>query len=528
MSIFSTKFLKRNIVGVLILIAVIAIGIHLYSHQNSPVNSLRNNISHVNVTSVAKLSFATSSLPVIATVTSLNQATVLAQIPGEIVSLPHSLGDNVSTGDIIAKFSNNTQQAAVLQAQGAYEAALAGLTNAQSISTRMSIISVKQSINNIQNAQNALSNALKNMYSMLDDAVHTKADQLFSNPRNSTIRIIITIPNERLALLILQERIQLQTTFNVIFPYTKDIASSTLSAHSTHIIAATNLVIQFLGNLATAVNETQSIHGTTSPILAGYASSIAAGRNEISAGLSGLIAAKSAYDNALSALQSANNTAINGIPNAIVLAKSHIKQALGAYNGARAILEKTIIRSPINGTIVSLPITLGDYVSMFSPVAIISNPHALYLKTFVSSNDAKTLTVGGHTIINNSLNGVITFIAPARDPLTNKIEIKIGITNSSNSLTDGEVVSVMLERLTSLTKNNMRTLSIPLTAIKMTPKGPEIFTVNNSNILVSTPIQIKSIVGNSVLLTSGAAPNTRIVTDARGLSNSQEVIVNKN
>ena len=59
--------------------------------------------------------------------TSENQATILAQSAGEIVTLNSAIGDRVSAGDTIAVIENSSQQASVTEAQGAYDVAEAAL-----------------------------------------------------------------------------------------------------------------------------------------------------------------------------------------------------------------------------------------------------------------------------------------------------------------------------------------------------------------------------------------------------------------
>ncbi len=524
---FFSKFSRRYVIGTILLVALGTVAVHWYLRP-SPVNntSLKNNATQVSVATVASLSTTSNSLPIVGTVTSLNKATVLSQTSGEIVSRSRTLGDTVSAGEVIAEFANSSQQAAVLQAKGTYEVALAGLATVQETSVKGSTISVGQANQDVKNAQNALQNSLQNMYAVQDDAIHAKADQMFSNPRTRFVQITLSVPNYQLVSLIRQERIDLQRVFKNILSYTKETPSSTFDTRSASMITAARSVIQFLNHLTTAVSETPASQSASSVVLSGYAASLSGARSEVTAGLSGLIATKGAYDNALSRVQTATNSADSGITNNTALAQARVKQALGIYNAARANLGKTIIRSPIDGTIVSLPITRGDYVPMFSPVAVISNPHTLYVKTFVTSNTARAVVAGDHVLVNGSHDGIVTFVAPSLNPLTHKREIKIGLIGNRRTLTDGETVLVTFIRTpVSSTDTVNTTLSVPLSAIKVTPAGSQVFTVSTSSTLVAHKVTVKTIDGSSVLLQAGVSPTTKIVLDARGLSNGQKVIV---
>lgn len=514
-------------VGGLVIATSAIVGIHRLTAPLTTTDTLSTtNLSHVKVSSVDSLSISTSSTPIVGTITSLNQATILSQTSGEITSLSHSLGDHITTGDVIAEFENSTQQANVLQAQGAYEATQTGLKNAQTTFANGSKITELQATQNVVTAQNTFSNTLQSTYTALDDAVHAKADKLFLNPRTTSVQIILTVPDSRLASLIKQERQQLQTTFATIFTAKDGIPVETISVRSTKMITAANSVAQFLKNLSTAVNKTSPSQSMPATELSGYTLSLAMARNEVNSALAGLIATKGAYDNAVAMQQTAKNASTNGTSNAIALAKARVRQASGAVDAARSVLEKTIVRSPINGTIVSLPITLGDYVPMFSPVAIVSNLKTLYIKTFVTSNTARALTVGGGAIINGSYKGKITFIAPSLNPLTRKYEVKVEITSPHKSLTNGQTVLIAFTHAPENGNSaKERAFSVPLSAIKVTPTGPEIFTVGTSSILTAHPVAIQTIEGDSVLLRTGVTSTTTIVLDARGLSSGQKVIV---
>lgn len=511
--------------GFIIVAGAVVVARHLIappSQKNIPSATL----SHVKVSAAANLSLSNNSTPIVGTVTSLNQATILSQTSGEIVSLPYSLGDRVTAGTVIAGFENNAQQAGVIQASGAVGAARTGLANAEGTFAIGSKITAAQAAQNVKNARKAFSNALQSAYIALDDAVHAKADTLFSNPRTVSAQLILIVPNSRLVRLIRQERLALQTTFSNIAPYKNDSSGSTLDARSTTMTTAANSVIQFLGNLATAVNETLPSQSVPATALAGYTVSLGAARAEANSALSGLIAAKSAYDNALANKQAATNATTNGTPNTIALAKARLTQASGAYGAARAALEKTIIRSPINGTIISMPITLGDYVPMFSPIAIVSNSNALYIKTFVTSDTARTLAAGDSVLINGARGGIVTFVAPSLDPLTHKREVKVGIVGSHRALANGETVLVTFVHTITRTDNgNTNTITVPLSAIKVTPSGPKVFTVSTTSTLVAHSVTIQNINGDSVSLRSGITSDTKIVLDARGLSSDQKVII---
>ncbi len=510
--------------GVALLLAVVVV-YHLAS-RSAVAPSAVSEAPHVVLASVASLSDQTGPLPVTGRVTSVNKASILAVSSGEIVSLSRALGDHVSAGSVIASFENSSQRAAVLQAQGAYEGAQAALAKASGSTAQNSGLNSAQATQNAQNAATAAGSALRSAYVSLDDAVHTKADALFSNPQTTQPVLNLSVPNGQITINVQSQRVALDPLLDSVNTIAGDTSTANIDDNITAVIAKARTVEVFLDGLVDALNGAVTTPTVSASAIASYQTSISAARTEVLGAISSLTAAKSAYDSALSGANVAQNSASAGTENDIASAQANVKAALGALNAAQANLEKTIIRSPISGTIVSLPITLGGYVPSFTQVAQISNPSALEVDTYVTSEDAKTLVIGGKAVIGGKTDGVIVFIAPALDPTTGKIEVHIGIPGNQSALTDADTVTVSLERsaIGGSKTSSKNSITIPIAAAKLTPDGPLVFTVSSST-LVGNPVVFGPILGGQVTVTGGLTPDMDIVTDARGLSPGQLVVV---
>ncbi len=97
------------------------------------------------VATVADLSNNTQPVPLVGSVTSVNEAIVRAESSGRLTRVYKKLGDYVSAGSVIGEFENSLERAAVLQAQGAYESAKAGrdISLINSANTNVSIEDTK-------------------------------------------------------------------------------------------------------------------------------------------------------------------------------------------------------------------------------------------------------------------------------------------------------------------------------------------------------------------------------------------------
>ncbi len=524
-----------TIAGAIVIVAFGLIGGH-YLTRAAPLPDAALSLSHVHLASVASLSAQSGPLPVTGTITSLSKANILAQSSGEITFLSRSIGDYVGAGQIIGQFENSAQQAAVLQAQGAYDAAQASLAKVSGTNAQNSSIASGQASKSAQDARVSAITALQSAYGALDDAVHTKTDPLFTNPRSISPTLApFTIPNTQLVANIQNERAGLETVLDKARTLSEQKDHTDIDSDIATMVAAAQTVRSFLNDLIDGLNQTQSNQYISASTIATDQATAVAARSEVVGVISSLTGAKTAYDAANSSAATAANSAQSGSGNDIAASEASVKSALGSLNAAKSNLEKTIIRSPISGVIVSLPVTRGDFVSNFSPVAQVSNPGALYVAVYVTSDDARTIAVGNKATIADSASGVITFIAPAIDPTNGKIEVKVGITNGAQSVTDGEVVTVGLDRpQTPSSHKKTAGITIPIVAAKITPEGPVVFRIGTSTppdastgVLQSHPITFGSILGDRVIILSGLTPDMEIVTDARGLAEGQTVAIDR-
>lgn len=464
--------------------AVVFILLHLGG--KAPSAETVQGATHVTLASVASLSGAGGPLPVTGKVTSVSQASLSALGGGQITSLPHKLGGRVAVGQIIASFENSSQQAAVLQAQGSYDAAVAGKQAVSPVDTRVSAV-----------------NTFRTTFTTLDTILEAYVDAFFGGRTPYGPQLLLETPEDNRYGRLSLEREAIGEQMDL---YRERLAT----ADSADPIASLDFAEQLVQRTSSFLNE-----------LAISANRRTSGATD--AQLSALSSARSGLNTLATTIAAEAEAYRSGTITTTSSTDAQITIALGGLRAAQAALEKTYVRAPISGTIVSLPVNRGDFVSPGTVVAIISNPGALQVESYVTAQDAKTLSVGGKATIEGTLSGTIVFIAPALDPLTGKIQVKVSPTQSQSALTDGSTVTVALERADSKLPAK-DTITIPIAAAKMTPQGPVVFTVASST-LVSHPITFGAIRGGQVEVIQGLSLTMDIVADARGLSDGQMVVI---
>jgi len=479
---------RYSIGGAIVLIAVIVVGIH-FAIRPAATPTVPPTVPHVSVATIAALTSGTSPLSLVGNVTSLNQATILSQASGQLVSLNVAIGDQVGAGETIGQFDATSQNAALLQAQGAYQQALASQSSLSPV-----------------DAKTAATNAYVNAYGALNTALTVQVDMSFGSSTPYGPQFLLNAPTQPYGS-ISQER---QALTYEMLAYQQATVNGTTTDPITLLTEASS-VAQDILNL---INQISSIAiAANSGATAGQISAINTAHASVTGVISTLATAIQTYRS-----QSVSTTAGTN---------ANVTEALGGLQVAQANVAKTVVTSPISGTIVSLPVSQGDFVSLGATVAVVSNPNALEIDTYVTPDDAKTIGVGAVATIDNNATGTVLSIAPALDPTTNKILVKIGLTNGGDTITDGDTVSVSIaQTATAATSTASGPIVIPIEAVQVTPTGDVVFTVTPSSTLATVPVTLGTIFGGSVTILSGVTPDMDVVTDTRGLSEGEAVVVN--
>jgi multidrug efflux pump subunit AcrA (membrane-fusion protein) len=471
----------------------------------SPVVAPENTVRQVTVQSVAELSNLGSPLSLVGTVQSTAQATLRAESAGPVIAVYHSLGDYVAAGAVLAELENASQRAAVLQAQGGVDAAQAALNK----------ISVSG-----ESAKATALNALLSAYASVDSAIRATADTMITNPTGNNPQFTVTSSDSQLVATINNTRILLTTILNRESSRASTLTQSDdLAAEIAKTLEEVRAARTFIDTIIAALNSGIPSATVSQTTISGYIIVATAARTSLTTALSSLASAQST-------LASAQQPGTNGASPDIAAGQAALTQARGALAAARANLEKSIIRAPISGTINSLSLKRGDFVQQLSPVATIANNAALEIVAYLSQQDTISSAEGDRVDIDGGGNGIITHIAPALDPVTKKIEMRIGVLNNV-SLLNGQSVIVSLPHSVKTTPAKPGSkITIPISAIKVGAQEVDVFIVASST-ATAHPVILGELLGDRVVVTAGLTPDMTIVVDARGLRDGETVEIVK-
>ncbi len=515
----------------IVALAVVIGGVAYVANRSQSEVSPEVQIRSVEVKSVAELSSAATPLSLVGSVTSQSEATVRAEKSGQVVRVNTSLGARISAGAVAAEIENASERAAVLQAEGGLDAAQANLAKVTGgVRTEQRSIleaNVTAATAALESARSNALSALLSAYATMDSGILATTDKLFTNPGSTNSRFNITTSDARLT-------IEIESTRDVLSAYLAREAAVSDSLSASSNLAAEIATMQtevraarsFLDLIVSALNKAIPSPSASSAAIATYLAEATAVRTSLTSTLTALAAATQSLSSSQTALEVARTNLEQGVtggqPEDVAAAKAAVKQAQGGLAAARANLEKSIIRAPISGTVNSFSLKRGDYVQMTSPVLTIANNGALEILTYVSENDAREIAVGQPVTIEKA-SGVVTRIAPALDPLTKKIEVRIGV-NDPKGLINGQSVLVSIVRTRAVSGGTDR-ITIPIAAVKVEAERTIVFTVDTGT-LVAHEVELGTLLGERVVISSGLTPDMRIVVDARGLREGEKVEVN--
>ncbi len=504
---------RRNIrLGLLVGLVIATVVLTLvFTNEDTVSETTELQPATVTVQNVSDIGFQ-SSFEAIGTVQAVSEARLQTEAGGRITGVTVEIGQQVRAGTVLATLENRGESAALLQAQGAYEAALAGAEAGN--------VTVGQAQSGYDAAKNAAINAERGAYTAVSNAFYVTIDELYGNPNFSLPGVRV---NGSDASFLNSERVAFQS---ILPTWQKNSASLASDDDLDESLAyAKNQVERTLGIIDVfirALNATDQddIKGIT-PV------SYIATLNGLRTSLNGTSASLDAAGSGLQAArENLDKAKLGGTSSDVSAANAQVKIALGSLRAAQANYEKTMVRTPISGVVNALYLKTGEYASPSQPAAIVANNNGLEISTAVNLESSQTLKIGDQVTIDGSSTGVITAIGGAVDPTTGKVAVKVSVDEAA-TLENGSTVSLSFTQGTTDAVATPEIL-IPLSALKMTGSGAVVFFVTPESTLSAHSITYGAIKGDSVVITEGLTQLDAIVLDARGLKDGQTVIVSTN
>jgi RND family efflux transporter MFP subunit len=493
---------KKIILSILLIIVVIFV--LRVANSGDEVDIKEKAPRSVDVSTVYNIANNTTPLPLVGRVETQSEAIIRTESQGEISYVNKKLGDSVFAGEIIAEIKNTSQRAEVLRAQGVLQSAEANLLKVNSGSGE---------------AKNIIINSINNAFITADDAVKNKVDQFITNPNSSSPEVVVASQSYFTREAVEDARVEIGKVLSdwSLSVSTLSSVNDSVSLNEKYREAEENMrkVQAFMDTVAIDVNTFEERLGTTQADVNKWKSDVSVARSSVNSSLSSLISSFNTFSSQIG---------IGDKGEDILSAEAQVTQAEAGLISAQASLEKTIVRSPITGALNSLNIKRGDFVSAFQDVAEVVGGGELEVVAFISENDRESITEGSTVTIEGNNAGVVSRIAPGINSQNQKIEIRISVVGENN-LKNGQSVSMKIDRQVD-EEREINTISIPLSALKITSINSYVFQVNENNTIVEKEVIPGSVVGDKIIILEGLTLDDSIILDLRGLKVGQEITVN--
>ena len=171
-------WLANKYVRIALAVLVAALLISLFqSDSDNDADSNNSDIKTiVSVTTPAQYA-GQQSLSLLGNVRAFSEAEITTEKSGQVTSVPVKLGQKVLSGQVIATIENASERAAVLQAEGVYDAAVA--------SAAQNGLSVEQAETALIKEKSAAVSVLKSAYNTTNGVIVNNIDSFFSAPNTS-------------------------------------------------------------------------------------------------------------------------------------------------------------------------------------------------------------------------------------------------------------------------------------------------------------------------------------------------------
>jgi HlyD family secretion protein len=310
---------------------------------------------------------------------------------GRVARVYAEVGERVDRGALLAKLENGDVLANVDEAKARLSAAEARLlqlkegTRAEEIDVQKTKVANAKIV--LENAKKGLFVAMDDAYTKADDAIRNRADKFFSDPKSTNPKLTFFLNDFGFQNDLESRRVSLEK-----------ILSAWKSDNSLAVRESLSQVKTFLDKAALALNGATPSMGVTQAMLDGYKTDVSAARANVNAAISAEDGAEQSLRVAESnvALEESNLN-LKEAPteaNTVSAQEAAVKEAQASVRSAEAEVAKTILRSPISGTITKEDAKAGEIVSPNTPLISIISQSNLEIEAFIPEADIAKVHVG--------------------------------------------------------------------------------------------------------------------------------------
>jgi HlyD family secretion protein len=205
-------------------------------------------------------------------------------------------------------------------------------------------------------------------------------------------------------------------------------------------------------------------------------------------------------------------------------AQGQLAAAQGKYDGAKAQLAYSEIRSPINGVVTDRPLYSGEMAAAGTPLITVMEISQIVARAHIPESEAALLKVGNAAELSaadgTKIPGKVTVVSPALDPNSTTVQVWVEAANPHGQLKPGSTTALHM-----IARTVKDALVVPTVAILTGPDGAtSVMVVGKDGRAHQTTVETGIRQGDQTQIVNGLHEGEQVVTEgAYGLPDGTKV-----
>ncbi len=209
-------------------------------------------------------------------------------------------------------------------------------------------------------------------------------------------------------------------------------------------------------------------------------------------------------------------------------ARKSFEQAQAELRLSKVAIDKSTLRSPVDGFLDQILVDRGEYVAEGTAAAVVMQVDKLFARVDVPEKDIFDLKVGEKASVSaapvetsgdDGLAGEIIHLSYQADPATRTYRAKVAIDNSTGTLRPGMIVKVGFTR-----RELHQVITIPLYAL-VDRDGTKAVYVERAGKAEIRRVEIGPIIGSQAVITKGLAAGDRLIIKGQQLVSDGAAVI---
>lgn len=305
---------------------------------------------------------------------------------GRLASRSARIGQKVTAGEVLAAQDRVQLQAQLAEMRAGVDVQKAKLAQLLAGATAEDRAKTQSEA---ENARLALIKALQDAYAKADDAVRTKADDLFIDPYVPNPQLLFSIDDLTLTGKPEAQRLVVENSLRSWNVALQKLNGGDPGAAAQDAQVHLREVTLFMDYLAGALNT--DLAGYSASTVAEWKSTVSTARANVNAAASALVSATDAYASAQGAL---DIKIAEARPEDTALYEAQIRQAEAAMRSIEAQLNETEIRAPVSGIVTRVGGEVGEIVGPGEMIASLMPEGDLQVRINISEGNIVNVSPG--------------------------------------------------------------------------------------------------------------------------------------